>query len=221
MNSEQIKYDLPPKEQMGKNKILFSRRNDLILSFAVTLYLGFCLLIRSTGISQAEISFFKLINLTVLELEPAVNYFMYLGTYQGLILILLTLLIVKKRNIFYRLLAGGSFALLSTYILKILIDRARPLAMVPDLILRTNEQFIFDYGFPSGHTALATAITVIIWPHLPKRFRPLIILFPLLMGLARMYVGVHLPLDVAGGLLLGLIIGYITRQTFGDLAIRK
>lgn len=56
------------------------------------------------------------------------------------------------------------------------------------------------YSFPSGHaaSAVAGAITLSwVWPH------GRLVLWPLatLVALSRIYVGVHYPLDVLGGVL--------------------
>lgn len=61
-------------------------------------------------------------------------------------------------------------------------------------------------GFPSGHTATAFALAVVIGM-LARRKRIGIPAFGLaaLVGLSTMYVGAHMPLDVAAGALVGSI----------------
>lgn len=57
-------------------------------------------------------------------------------------------------------------------------------------------------AFPSGHTSLFTALAVGFW----YRFRSLgvILLFcATIIGLARVVVGIHWPLDIVAGLILG------------------
>jgi membrane-associated phospholipid phosphatase len=63
------------------------------------------------------------------------------------------------------------------------------------------------FGFPSGHTALAFAVAAVLHPLLPPRARWVVWLLAGAVGLARMYVGVHWPMDVVGGAALGLLIG--------------
>ena len=60
-----------------------------------------------------------------------------------------------------------------------------------------------SHSFPSGHTAIAfsaaTVLAVLVPPAAAAFF-----LLALAIGYSRVYVGVHFPLDVAGGALLGI-----------------
>ena len=62
------------------------------------------------------------------------------------------------------------------------------------------------YGFPSGHVSSAAAL--LVSAALCFRSRWLVIaaiIWPLLMGLSRMYLGRHFLADVLGGLMVGLL----------------
>ena len=70
-----------------------------------------------------------------------------------------------------------------------------------------------DDSFPSGHTAASVAVYVGLALLITSRFRhrgarllawAVAILLPVLVASARMYRGMHHPLDVAGGCLIGL-----------------
>lgn len=63
------------------------------------------------------------------------------------------------------------------------------------------------FGFPSGHTAVAWAVAVVVAASLPARWRWVPLLLATLVGLARVYVGAHYPLDVVGGTLWGIVLG--------------
>jgi undecaprenyl-diphosphatase len=59
-----------------------------------------------------------------------------------------------------------------------------------------------SHSFPSGHTAVAfAAATVLTW--LAPRAAPAFFALALAIGYSRIYVGVHWPLDVVGGAVLG------------------
>ena len=61
-------------------------------------------------------------------------------------------------------------------------------------------------GYPSGHAGVAVVLGVAAWPHLGRRARCLVATGVPIVGLTRMYVGAHLPLDVVSGAALGLAI---------------
>ena len=81
----------------------------------------------------------------------------------------------------------------------------------PDV--RRLEDLPVDASYPSGHTAAAIAVYVGLVLLLTSRFPTrgvrivawaLAILLPILVASARMYRGMHHPLDVAGGLVVGI-----------------
>ncbi|MBR2381905.1 MAG: phosphatase PAP2 family protein [Clostridia bacterium] len=92
-------------------------------------------------------------------------------------------------------------------ILKNLIARARPYATYPELVADLADIIHIpkSYSFPSGHTvsAMATAFTIFS-QH--KKLGIAAIVAATLMGLSRLYVGVHFPTDVYGGVIVGALI---------------
>ncbi|MEA3345990.1 MAG: phosphatase PAP2 family protein [Chloroflexota bacterium] len=61
------------------------------------------------------------------------------------------------------------------------------------------------WGFPSGHAQTATALFgYLALRFRPRRWAPALWLAPPLVSLSRVYLGVHYPHDVAGGILIGL-----------------
>jgi undecaprenyl-diphosphatase len=60
-----------------------------------------------------------------------------------------------------------------------------------------------SHSFPSGHTAVAfAAAAVLAW--LVPRAAPAFLVLALAIGYSRIYIGVHWPLDVVGGALIGV-----------------
>lgn len=88
-------------------------------------------------------------------------------------------------------------------VLKAIVDRPRPPAVLDGLVVREH---IGGYGFPSGHTTMAFAVAAALQPLLPPRWRRVAWGLAAVVGLARMHVGVHWPLDVIGGAALGTAI---------------
>lgn len=99
-------------------------------------------------------------------------------------------------------------------ILKPLIGRIRPCdinSQVSLLIARPD-----DFSFPSGHTAasFATVAALFFWGE-NNLWKPVLI-FACLIAFSRMYLYVHYPTDILGGVLVGMAAGYI-----GYMMIRK
>jgi undecaprenyl-diphosphatase len=61
-------------------------------------------------------------------------------------------------------------------------------------------------SFPSGHTATSFACATVLSYFVP-RAAPAFYLLALAIGFSRIYVGVHWPLDVLGGAVLGIAVG--------------
>ena len=70
-------------------------------------------------------------------------------------------------------------------------------------------------GYISGHAAVLTLITLLAWPYLNRTGRIIALVLVALVCLARVYVGAHLPLDVVGGVGLGLAVGGAVRLLMG------
>jgi membrane-associated phospholipid phosphatase len=88
---------------------------------------------------------------------------------------------------------------------KAVVERGRPLAYLPDIDVREGSGT--GLGFVSGHSAVAMATALMVAAAVPHRWRWAVLAIPLLVGLARIVVGVHLPADVVGGWALGALVG--------------
>lgn len=88
-------------------------------------------------------------------------------------------------------------------VLKKLIAEPRPYGMVSDVHIRAHE---VDPGFPSGHTLMVAVVVCTLLPYLPRGWRLVALAWIPLMGLARIYLGVHTAVDVTGGFALGVAL---------------
>jgi undecaprenyl-diphosphatase len=93
--------------------------------------------------------------------------------------------------------------------LKALFDRERPPLRYaePDPLVRTPH----DGSFPSGHAATSFAAATILSFAFP-RLAPYLFVLAAAVAWSRVYVGVHYPLDILGGALLGVLVATALRQ---------
>lgn len=170
----------------------------------------FIIAIASIGIMlwtlDFEILFFIKDHIRNSFLDVIVPFYTNLGN-DGIIWIVfgIVLLIPKKTRKCGIMVLGALLVMLvvNNIILKNLIARPRPCATYPELVELVK--IPTSYSFPSGHTvsAMAVAFTVLS-QH--KKLGIVTLVMAFLMGLSRLYVGVHFPTDVYGGIIVGAAI---------------
>lgn len=96
-------------------------------------------------------------------------------------------------------LALGAF--ISNVILKNFFMRPRPFEALPQLLPAL--EYASGYSFPSGHTTAAFAAAFTYRRLLPKFIGLPALILAALIAFSRLYLGVHYPLDVLGGIATG------------------
>lgn len=104
--------------------------------------------------------------------------------------------------------------LLNNLIIKNLFARIRPYEVIDGLILLVGKAP--DYSFPSGHTGSAFALAVVIFMVMDRKYGVIALILASLMGFSRLYVGIHYPSDVLGGVILGVVTSVIAVKCFPD-----
>jgi len=146
--------------------------------------------------------------------------------YYMLIFAIILLIIKKTRRIGLALMILLVLATLLTGYIKCGVDRDRPsldFEGTPFPIELSQDTFAlfcegsFNASYPSGHAARATIFGIILGFALSQRFPRgcyLLLLYPLLMSISRIYVIHHFPMDVIGGTILGIMLaGVIAKKT--------
>ncbi len=140
---------------------------------------------------------------------------------RGLIWIIISvgLLFVKKtrRAGMISLCALLISTLLGELFLKNIIQRPRPYDSFPlvELLIEKSTR----YSFPSGHTASSFAL-VYVFKRYIKSCSPYILILAVFISFSRIYLFMHYPLDVAGGVILGIFSGWSASRLF-EKAISK
>lgn len=142
-------------------------------------------------------------------LDPVVSFYTKLGD-AGImwIAVCLALLIFPKtrRAGFCGAIALVLSLLCTNVVLKNIFTRTRPWLVVEGLTAMVAEHD--PNSFPSGHTSASFAAATALWRVLPRRWGWAALTAAALMGLSRLYVGVHFPSDVIVGVLVGCFCGW-------------
>lgn len=145
------------------------------------------------------------------------GYFTKLGD-DGIFLIILSLLLMifkKTRKVGTAMLGAIIIGALFTNItIKPIIARPRPYHDEASLFhqwwVDAGSHVESEFSFPSGHTTSAMAAMTGLFFTTNKKVSWTAFLFAIVMGITRIYLCVHFPSDVLGGLLIGFIAGAIS-----------
>lgn len=165
------------------------------------------------GVGTVEAKVFHLVNGLPDGAYRAVWVPMQYGTFGTVPVLSAVALVARRPRLAVAIGAAGTSAWLLAKAIKPVIDRGRPKSVVGDVRLRGKEEG--DRGFPSGHAAVSAALTAVLTPSIPRRWRPLPAALSVFVPLARWYVGAHLPLDTVGGSALGTAIGSAINLALG------
>lgn len=132
------------------------------------------------------------------------------------ILLAVILLVIPKTRKSGAVLAAALCVdvILCNGILKNLFRRIRPCDIntsLPLLIIKPD-----DFSFPSGHTAASFAAVAVLRLSGEKRLWKPALLLAVLIAFSRLYLYVHYPTDILGGVISGIIAGHI-----GNLVINQ
>ena len=120
-------------------------------------------------------------------------------------LVAASLFVRKYFRAAWRIAAVGGGSYVFVYIIEHIIQRGRPEALYgsSEFVLRATQD---GYGFPSGHVGTISGILLALWPVMTWPFR--IVALGLIIGVmwSRIFLGVHMPLDVFAGFTSALIV---------------
>jgi undecaprenyl-diphosphatase len=137
----------------------------------------------------------------------------------------------NKRRWILPLWLSGALSVIVSYVLKVIIRRARPFQMKIITVLNIAFNFIKDnyytwnFSFPSFQAMFVFSALPILSKQY-KRFKYIWLIFACLVAFSRVYFGVHYLSDVLAGAIIGYLIGTIMvfveqRHEWGSKLIRK
>jgi membrane-associated phospholipid phosphatase len=164
-------------------------------------------------VPDAEAAVFRVVNGTTVLPFVLVWPVMQLGNVLVVPASVLVAAAFRRWRLAAELLIAGTVTYLGAKVVKGIWPRGRPDGLLADVVIRGAEAH--GRGFVSGHAATLTALAAVAWPWLGRRGRIAVAVLVIVVCLARVYVGAHLPLDVVGGAALGLAVAGVVRLLFG------
>jgi membrane-associated phospholipid phosphatase len=190
------------------------RRIDVVLMVAGMVVLLVSTLLARRGVYRWEVVTFQAIN----DLPGGIRPFLWvLNQYGTAITIPVTsaiALLFRKWRLALALAISGVGVYLLAKVIKEFVARGRPADFVEEVVER--ETFSpSSLGFPSGHAAVAWAITLILLVYVARPLQIAAIVLAIVVPLVRMYVAAHLPLDLIGGAALGVTVASAVNLLLG------
>ncbi|WP_084019361.1 phosphatase PAP2 family protein [Desulfuribacillus alkaliarsenatis] len=144
------------------------------------------------------------------SLDRTMPYFTHFGGARFSILICILLLWLQSGS-FTNIARDTIIALAGSHILVQLIknffNRPRPFLVLPEAFVKES-LILKDYSFPSGHTTASVSIATVFSLYFPI-FAPLFFILAAVVGISRIYLGLHYPTDVFIGAVLGFVSALI------------
>lgn len=164
-------------------------------------------------VSGVEASVFRWFNDLPDFLFSVLWIFMQLGNLVVVPVAVIAALLLRRFRLAAALGLAGSLVWLLAKVVKQVVERGRPAELLNEVVLRNAPAT--DNGYVSGHAAVAFALAAVAAPYLGRRGRIAVWLLATLVCVGRVFVGVHLPLDVVGGAAFGFAIGSLVNLLLG------
>lgn len=121
----------------------------------------------------------------------------------------------KYRLLILQSFIAGFLARGIAEIIRLFLDRPRPFVNNQINFLHINSliENINSRSFPSGHASFFFGISVVLFVY-NKKLGIIFFLASFLISISRIYCGIHWPLDIAGGFIVGIFSGILVLKIF-------
>ncbi len=144
--------------------------------------------------------------------DPILNAFFYYFSFLGSGFVLIPVaayLWLRNREKLKSLLLALLIETALVSVLKVALNQPRPALLLEDVKLLVP---LYHRSFPSGDTAMAFMLAGVLSYGEGFLFKLLAYGYAVIIGIGRMYLGVHFPLDVLVGALIGLGAAHLSNR---------
>ncbi len=125
-------------------------------------------------------------------------------------LVVLYPIISRKRTAwigaFLALFSAGVAKFIITDGIRFFYHHPRPILVMP--IHQLFADVSKEYSFPSGHVTFFFALATVIY-FFNKKLGVFLLVMSALMGIGRIFIGVHWPADILAGAFIGIVTGWL------------
>lgn len=143
--------------------------------------------------------------------------------FEFFLILVLVLLLLKDYRKYWRMVLEALIA--SIFVRFVLVKIIRIIYFRPRPFVFNNMNLLVSHNaseasFPSGHASFYFALSTIIFGY-NKKLGIIFYFSSFLICLGRVFVGIHWPLDILGGAILGVIVGLVLNKLFKKINVLK